>query len=212
MKHPISIPSIAPFLVTSVLLLGEVPGTLAQGAPNLLVNGSFETAGEPGLAGWLQANPDLISLVSPGAPGEGDWALRLNADWIPPTGFVTQRIEGLRDGDIIELRAEVKAVGQYGGGQILLFVGDSLRGKQTKSAWSSSDTWTTLSVVDTLELADGDSVWVRLSALGVEVPVGEPAGLFDSASLTVLGTVPVVPATWGALKARYTGVRRGFED
>ena len=57
--------------------------------------------------------------------------------------------------------------------------------------------------MDTLDLADGDSVWVRLSALGIEIPIGDPAGLFDAASLTVLGSVPVAAITWGALKVRY---------
>lgn len=201
MKHPISAPSVAPLLITSVMFCGEVPASLAQGAPNLLVNGSFETVDGPSLAGWQPGNPELASFVSPGAPGEGDWALRLEADWAPTLGYVTQKVEGLRDGDIIEVRAEVKAMGQYGGGELLLFVGDSPGSKPTKSARSLSESWTTLSVVDTLELADGDSVWVRLSSFHTEiVPL---VGLFDSASLTVLGSVPVVPVTWGSLKARY---------
>jgi hypothetical protein len=84
---------------------------------------------------------------------------------------------------------------------LLLFVGNSPSGKPAKSAWSWSETWTTLSVVDTLDLADGDFVWVRLSSFHTEVV--PRIGLFDSASLTVLGSVPITPVTWGALKTRY---------
>ena len=181
--------------------LGETAGTSAHGVSNLLTNGSFETVEGPSLSGWQPGNPDLISFVSPGAPQGGDWALRLDADWAPTLGFVTQKVEGLRDGDIIELRVEVKAMNQDGGGMLLLLVGDHPPFTPTKWAASSSDTWTTLSIVDTLDLADGDSVWVRLSSFHKEVT--PRIGLFDSVSLTVLGSVPVRPANWGALKVRY---------
>lgn len=200
MNHALPRLSMAPLLLLS-LLLGGAAGTFAQGAPNLIVNGSFEAAGEPSLAGWEPGLPDLASIVSPGSPGGGDWALQLEADQAPTLGFVTQKIEGLRDGAIIELQADVKASGPSGGGGIMLFVGDSPSGAPEKSAASTLETWTTLSLVDTLSLTGSDSVWVRLSSFDTEVV--PRVGLFDSVSLTVLNPAPVVPVTWGALKARY---------
>ena len=177
-------------LLLAALLLGDTALTHAQVGigVQVLTNGSFESDGEPSLAGWQPGNPNLASVVSPGAPGGGDWALQLVADWIPTLGFVRQRIEGLQDGDIVELRADVKAVGQEGGGSILLLVGDSPWSARAKWAASSSETWTTLSVLDTLELAPGDSVWVQLSSFGTEIM--PRVGLFDSASLVVLEQVP----------------------
>ncbi len=203
MKDVIRLSLKVSFLLAFVLLLGCAAAALAQGAPDLISNGSFETLGGPSLAGWEQGNPELTAFASPGAPGGGDWSLQLEVDWAPSTAFVTQRIEGLRDGDIIELRADVKGVGQFGGGSLSLVVGDAPWSAPAKSAVSSSGTWTTLSVVDTLELDAGDSVWVKLSALPVEVAPAGNLGLFDSVSLTTSGPIPVVPLTWGAVKARY---------
>jgi hypothetical protein len=149
MNHPLCRPRAVALLVFSALLLGDAAVTPAP--LNRLFNGSFESGGEPSLAGWQAGNPDLASAVSPGAPGGGNWALQLEADWAPTLGFVTQRIEGLQDGDIVELRADVKAMNQDGGGMIRLLVGDSPWGARAKWAASSSGTWTTLSVVDTLD-------------------------------------------------------------
>ena len=199
MSHPLCRPRAVPLLLFSALLLGDAAVTPAP--LNLLFNGSFESGGEPSLAGWRAGNPNLASAVAPGAPGGGEWALQLEADWAPTLGFVTQRIEGLRDGDIVLLRADVKAMDQAGGGVISLLVGDSPWGARAKWAASSSGTWTALSVVDTLELAPGDSVWVQLSSFHTEN--WPRVGLFDSASLSVLGTVSVAPVTWSGLKAQY---------
>jgi hypothetical protein len=196
MNYPLYTPRAVPLLLFSALLLGDAAVTPAP--LNRLVNGSFESGS---LAGWEPGNPDLASVVSPGAPGGGDWALQLQADWAPTLGFITQKIEGLQDGDIVELRADVKAMDQEGGGVIYLLVGDSLWGARAKWAASSSETWTTLSVVDTLDLGPGDSVWVKLSSFHTEI--SPRVGRFDSASLSVLGPVPVAPVTWSGLKARY---------
>jgi len=196
MKH-----AIAGILAAAFLLGGEAALTYAQGGPNLLTNGSFEQAGEPSLAGWQPGNLDLVSFVSPGSPGGGEWALRLEADQAPTTGFVTQKVEGLHDGDIIELRADVKAADASGGGRIFLIIGSSPEADPANSAESSSGSWTTVSLVDTLQLAGDDSVWVRVSSFHTEV--APRVGLFDSVSLTLRGAVPVVPMTWGRVKARY---------
>jgi hypothetical protein len=203
MRRLTSLHSMALVLLTAFLLLAGAAVAFAQGGPNLLVNGSFETVDGPSLDGWQIGAPELISIDSPGAPGGGDWALQLEVDWAPPSAFVFQKIEGLRDGDIVDLRAEVKAVGEGGGGMLFLVTGNSPWGTPAKSASSLSETWTTLGVADTLELAEGDSVWVRLSAVPGEVVPPGALGLFDSVSLTARSPVPVAPASWGSLKARY---------
>lgn len=201
MKHSLPRVPAAPFLLLPVFLVGGAVPASAMVGSNLVVNGSFETAGNPSLDGWQPDNSSLISTVSPGSPGGGDWALQVEADQAPTSGFVTQKVEGLADGDVVKLQADVRAVGASGGGRILLVVGESPQAMPSKWAETTSESWATLSVVDTLELAETDSVWVKLSSLNTEVV--PRVGLFDSVTLTVLDSVPVAPVTWGALKVRY---------
>jgi hypothetical protein len=190
--------------ITLGLLLLSVPvfrPTSAAGrgtSTNLILNGSFESGGVPSLEGWQAGNPALATLVAPGSPGGGDWGLRLDADWAPTLGYVTQAVHGIQSGDIVELRAEVKAMGLDGGGAIRIVVGQDFWQGRVRSVATDSEEWTTLSVVDTLEIEEGDSVWVQLTSFHTEVVTR--VGLFDAVSMTVLGSVPVAPRTWGSLK------------
>jgi hypothetical protein len=197
---------LAAALPVTILLGVGIMDFPAAGAPRndsteLLQNGSFELNGSPSLDGWQPGNPALATLVAPGGPGGGDWSLRLQADWAPTLGYVDQKIEGLQSGDIVELRVDVRADGPEGGGLIALSVGPHPWSSLGKSAWTASADWTTLTVVDTLQFGDGDSLWVRLSSFHTEVV--PRVGLFDSASLTRVGFVPVETTTWGRLKALY---------
>jgi len=197
---------LAAALPIAILLGIGIMNLPATGAPRsdsteLLQNGSFELNGSPSLDGWQPGNPALATLITPGGPGGGDWSLRLQADWAPTLGFVVQNIEGLQSGDVVELRVDVKAAGTDGGGSIGLRVGPDPWTGAGKSAWTASSEWTTLTVVDTLQFGEGDSLWVQLSSFNTEIV--PRVGLFDNASLTRVGFVAVEPTTWGRLKALY---------
>ena len=168
---------------------------------NLLLNGSFESDGLPALEGWSPGNSDLATIVSPGGPSGGNWSLRLVADWAPTTGFVTQAISGVQNGDVLVLRANVKAEGMYGGGAIALVTGPTIWSGQRVSVGTDSGTWDALQLVSTLEIADGDSVWVCLTSFDTEIV--PRVGLFDSVSLVRLTPIPITAISWGALKARF---------
>lgn len=174
----------------------------AQTEPvNLLQNGSFEVDGTPSLEGWQPGNPELATLMTPGGPSGGDWSLRLEADWAPTLGYVLQPVTGVQDGDIVELRADVKAEGNDGGGAVTLITGQHWWNGKAKGAYTASDSWTTLSIVDTLEIGEGDTTWVRLTSFNTEIV--PRVGFFDSVTLTVVGSTPTLPSTWGSLKTRY---------
>ena len=147
---------------------------------NLLANGSFERDGVPTLEGWMPADSSLASIVAQPAPCGGQYSLKLSVDWIPTTAFVTAKVPEARDGDILQLSAYIRAVGPDGGGLIGLVVGSHPWSAGPPAKWVSSaeSTWTLVSLVDTISVSEQDTLWVQLSAFGVELaPVS--AGLFD---------------------------------
>ena len=158
-----------------------------MGNENLLANGSFESQGTPMLDGWLPADSQLAEIIQEAAPGGGQYALRLEADWAPTRGFVTTPVPDLGDGDIVRLSAYVRAVGTEGGGSISLLTGSSsdLRTLREKHVATTDTVWTYLSVADTMSLNPGDSVWVRLSSPHTEIE--SRVGLFDLVELVRLG-------------------------
>lgn len=147
---------------------------------DVLPNGSFERAGRPTLDGWRAVSAPLATFVHEAPAGGGDWCLKLSADWAPTSGVVYAKIPELRSGDVLRLAASVRAVNREGGGSIEIAVGKN--SWQVRKVASSADTsWTTLSIVDTLALAETDSVWVRLSSFPTEISSRE--GLFDLVKL-----------------------------
>jgi len=148
---------------------------------------SFEQDGQPTLEGWRIGNPSLTTLVREPAPGGGEWSLGLAADWAPTTGFIFRPMLGVRNGDILQLSAFVRAFGQSGGGFIVLSVGPDSRQGRGKWAGSASTSWTQLSVQDTVSLAPGDTVWVTLSSPNTEVAARQ--GRFDLVELRRIGSV-----------------------
>jgi len=155
---------------------------------NLITNGSFEVNGQPSLAGWVVQTPALTSVVPGGAPGAGQWALRLNADWLPAAGVVRAPLPGVQDGEVLALSAWIRAIGQQGGGFMFLESGHWL----SPAAGSRDPDWKQVALTVTVSVAPGDSLWLVLSAPGVEV-VSEPtAGLFDGV-VAQRAAVPLSP-------------------
>ena len=145
---------------------------------NLLPNGSFESGGRPTLEGWRVNNGALTSLVAEPAPGGGNWSLELEADWAPTSGYITAPIPDLRNGDVLQLSAYLRALSTDGGGAIGIAVGKSYELAQHFKHVESTDTsWTQVSLQDTVSIAEGDTVWVVLSSFHTESVRRE--GLFD---------------------------------
>jgi hypothetical protein len=186
-----------PWVRVSIVLLGALCLAILAGCgdsvapgdsspPNLLSNGDFERDGEATLDGWRVINPSLTSLVDEAAPGGGRWGLQLDADWAPTTGFITANIPDADDGDIYRLSAWVRSVSVDGGGMIGLVAGSDpgYWGAGSKWAYGSDSEWTQISLVDTVALQTGDSLWVVLSSLHTEVI--QRRGQFDRAVLELL--------------------------
>jgi hypothetical protein len=147
---------------------------------------SFERDGQPPLEGWRIGKPSLASLVRESPPGGGEWSLELVADWAPTLGFVTRSIPGIRSGDILRLSALVRSIGE-GGGSIMLSVGPGYgrHWNLPRRAYSTSTSWTLVSVQDTVSLAPSDSLWVTLSSFNTEIVARR--GLFDLVTLKRIG-------------------------
>jgi hypothetical protein len=166
--------------LVSYALKDPEPGP-ADPPPNMLVNGSFERFCCPGFFGWSIGNRALTSSTEDTPENGGCWSARLTADWAPTTAILRQRVEGVVDGDVLRLSAQVRAADSEGGGRIGLVVGDRPWMGEGKWASTSDTLWTELSLVDTLSLEAGDSVWVELSSFHTEIV--PRVGLFDSVVL-----------------------------
>lgn len=136
---------------------------------NLLSNGSFEVLGKPTLVEWSSFDPDLVEFILDAPQGGGRYSLGLATSWLPPTGIVWTSVAGIQSGDILTLSASVRhaAPGAWF---------DRIGIKYGPDPWGAgkwvyvNDTvWTTVTIVDTVSLSDGDSVYVVLQGPGCEV-------------------------------------------
>lgn len=161
-------------------------GTEAVDEPNLLSNGSFEVDGKPTFSGWTPGDSILVAVVAQPAPHSGLYSLQLTADWAPTLGYVRATIPELQDGDIVRLGAYVRALDSDGGGSISVNAGDAaaLIPSHRKLEYTTSTSWTYLTVTDTLSVDPGDSVWVELSSPATEIV--PRVGLFDQVTLVRL--------------------------
>lgn len=164
-----------------LLSVGCESSSKPEGRENMVSNGSFETRGQPSLAGWELLNPSLAQSEHDGGPRGGSWSLRLTADWAPTTAVAWQKVEGVKSGDILTLSSYVKAH-PGGGGSIKLLCGPGpLEPTRHRSVSSASTEWVKLALTDTLSLSEGDAVWVVLSSHDTEVL--PRVGLFDEVRL-----------------------------
>jgi hypothetical protein len=166
----------------------EPSGARPAASENLIQNGSFERDGEPTLAFWRFGDDNLAMPMNEATPGEGDWSLRLDADWAPTTGFAYVSVPNVRTGDRLELSGFVRALSPEGGGAIVLVIGESLSSRVAKRAGqtTSRTTWTQLRLTETVSLEPGDSVWVVLTSVPTEVVAR--SALFDGIELVRIST------------------------
>ena len=140
---------------------------------NLLRNGSFELNGEPSDAGWELRNPDLATLVRPGAPENGRFALRLDSDGAPTNGTARAFVPGAERGARYSVFAWIRAEGDHGGGAVYLTTGRWM----SQPVEVTSTEWTRVSFeTEVPEIADG-GLWLVLSSLVTEI--APRVGVFD---------------------------------
>jgi hypothetical protein len=165
----------------SVLFLGCESTSRPDREETLISNGSFEKKGKPSLEGWEILNPTLAQSENEGGPGGGSWSIKLTADWAPTSAVVWQKIDGVKNGDVLTLSSYVKA--RPDGGGIMKLVCGPHAQLPSRERWVTSDStgWVKVAVTDTLSLAEGEFVWVVLSSHHTElVP---RMGLFDEVRL-----------------------------
>ena len=151
---------------------------------NLLLNGSFERAGEPTLDGWIVfPSAEAIEIVPSPAPGGGKYSLKMTSGGlVAPPKRVTAGVCEAREGEVYRLSAYIRGTGRSGpGGRIGLSVGPDLESNGKKVA-NYDTVWTLVSLVDTIGADSQDSVRVWLLNLpGGCTQFG--AGLFDLVTL-----------------------------
>ncbi len=157
-------------------------------------NGSFEIDGQSSLSGWRFTCAGAASEDAPS--GGGTWSLKLapgNVQGCDP-GLAFQTIPAVRSGEVWRLTAWVKQspvtfspVSIYW--QIVTARGDSIR---LAAEMTTAQTWTQLTVVDTLSLVPGDSVMIVLDAGATSGPEILGAGAnFDLVSVERVDATPV---------------------
>jgi hypothetical protein len=177
------LPALTPLLALACNAPTQATRPTTQG--NLLQNGTFEQGGKPTLSPWRFGNADLAATVPLGAPGKGNWSLRLTADWAPTLGFAYVSVPEARPGDRLELSAFVRAVSPNGGGEIRIAVGPPPGvigpGAELGRVSTRNTDWTLLKLeVDVPDELVG-SVWVFLSSPNTEVI--SRSGMFDGVEL-----------------------------
>jgi len=147
---------------------------------NVLMNSSFEKDGQPTLEGWRIGNPQLVRFVHQAPPEGGEWCIELTSDWSPTTGFIYTPVPEIQDGDVVQLSGYIRSPGSAGGGYIALAIGKNHFGIR-KVASVEDTVWTEVTLMDTVSLSEGDTLWVVVSSFNTEIV--SLKGLFDEIRL-----------------------------
>ena len=151
-----------------------------------VVNGSFETDGQPSLSGWRFTCAGAASEDAPS--GGGTWSLKLapgNVQGCSP-GLAFQAVPAVRSGEVWRLTVWAKRSAATATIASIYWKISSADGTATSLSadTTSARSWTQLTVVDTLSLVPGDSVMIVLDAGGTSGPEILGAGAnFDLVSV-----------------------------
>jgi hypothetical protein len=179
--------NILPALILTFSISCNDSGTEPLTDGEMIKNGSFEFNDIPSLEWWELGNRDFAELVNDAPPEGGNWSLRLTSDGSPTSSYAYTNVSGVKSGDVLLLSAYIKAGGFDGGGSIDLRTGQFFTITETDKSVSSGDTsWTQISLVDTIDLNSGDSVWVVLSSLHTQIT--QRSGLFDLVKIERTGS------------------------
>ncbi len=156
--------------VLAVLLFG------AGVAQAQIVNESFEEDGQFSLAGWQATEGSCQEGSGLTPPGGGAWSLRLHRRNLQGGcyGVVYQVIPQMRSGEVWRVQASVRLPAGRGGTARLYWTTFEnadpsgtlpyLPAPVGKIATATSTQWTTLALIDTLNIPPGDSIGIVLDA------------------------------------------------
>ncbi len=141
-----------------------------------IVNESFEEDGQFSLAGWQATEGSCQEGFGQTPPGGGAWSLKLHRRNLQGGcyGVVYQMIPQMRSGEVWRVTAEVR-LPEGRGGTARLYWTDFKNADRSgvlpylpapvgKVATATSTQWTTLALIDTLDIAPGDSIGLVLDA------------------------------------------------
>jgi len=141
---------------------------------NLLKNSSFEQDGEPSVEGWEGISSCNVYRDAPTAVGGGLWCLLLSGGCVWETALYP--LNSAEDGGIYELNCWARKE-QYGVGGAGISFFNKTKGEFGRSAPAISKKWHKIVLIDTLDFAPGDSIYVLLEAGGGFA--GSCTGFFD---------------------------------
>lgn len=153
-----------------VFILGTVTCGKKSVAPtsqteglNLVKNSSFEQDGEPSIEGWEAISSCNMYRDAPGVVGGGLWCCGLSGACV--WEYALYAFNSAKDGGIYELSCWARKE-QYGVGGAGISFFNKTRGEFGRSAPVISKSWHKIGLIDTLNFAPGDSIYILLEAGG----------------------------------------------
>ena len=137
---------------------------------NLITNPDFDLNGQLSLDGWT-VDTSLAAIVQDTPPDDGKRSLQLEAGWNPQEGFARTYVSGLSGTGVYKLVVWTKSFNSWPG---RITIGQWAQGGwlNSKQVLSVSSDWHQVTVLDTMLLANSDSIAVHLSAGSTEVALG----------------------------------------
>lgn len=142
---------------------------------NLIQNSSFEINGARTFQSWWRHDTLSARIIQDAPPGGGQWSLLIVPGWYPQQFVAVTFVSGQSGTGVYELTLAMKTT----------LVGDVMKpkarlGRYTGDHWTNyktvtttSKSWTTVSVVDTMTLEPKDTIGVQLSGGGGAVVWGD---------------------------------------
>ena len=157
----------------------SVSPQLDADARNLVKNSSFEQDGDPTTFGWEGISSSNISHGAPPMVGCGIWCLMISGGCV--WSYASYLLDSVEDGGIYELSCWARKE-QYGSGGAGISFFNKTTSEFSRSAPVVSSSWSKVSLIDTLHIAYGDSIFVMLQAGGGFA--GSCSGFFDLVKVT----------------------------
>jgi len=138
---------------------------------NLIKNSSFEENGQPSLKYWYIQDSSKIKFSNDTPADGGKWSIYLHAEWYGPLPKSPSYFVPLSPGrHMLEFSVYGKSKTVPGSSLLILKKGDE---RQVEAQLLIADsTWTKYSLIDTLNINEGDSLFVLLYGGGTEVVDG----------------------------------------
>lgn len=127
---------------------------------NLLPNSSFEFDGNPSLSSWIYSDTFSIKLSNDVPVSGGNWSVSIDAVWGPPS-WISSKITTTPGTHIYKFSFWAKAIRIGGTGYLELQRADSTI--TLKSVKIKDSVWYPYTLIDTVNLINGDSIIVNLT-------------------------------------------------